>query len=451
MRTIIFILALCLIPYARAWDGHFVLTYLALKNFPELQNKILSESLGTFLKKEQAGIAKLLDETEQWSQKNILFYPPLPTHLQFKKTNDPKKLQTQFLMAIRVNLNLNFPLFVQYPIGEIHPKPSLPLAKNKVMLDDLAKVAWIYIGNPPLEKIKEGELVSPLQVIATASDEPDYGMDLDLWENNFSWFRLLYKWGKQPFGNDKVIIGTQAPFHMAFYYEPSIVNKLASNFLHTYSVYRHHLYLSLAKYAFQTGHPYWGFRFLGWSLHYAQDLTQPYHSTLAPNVSIAKLLYVNFLDQLGKGEAKQNLTQLITNRHYALENYTYHLLSYLLKNNQQDNPFIMALTDESHDKIYPVYNNDYLEKIIAKESNEMSEAVDQSVRNSFPAKYVMDPKYIFYVTEPDINLFGISGKDKKIKTLNDEIVLLLKNIGSHTRNIYKIIPTNQKAQTPKSA
>lgn len=451
MRIIILLIALFLTTCANAWDGHFILTYLALQNVPQLQNKIQSESLITFLKKEQAGVAKLLDENEQWSQKNILFYPPLPPNLQFKKTNDTKSLLKQFLMAIRVNLNLNFPLFIQYPIGEAHPKPNIPLAKNKVMLKDLANQPWIYVGNPPFEEVKEGELVSALLVIATAADEPDYGMDLDLWENNFSWFRLLYKWGKQPFGNDKIVIGTQAPFHMAFYYESSIVNKLASNFLHVYPVYRHHLYLSLAKFAFQTGHTYWGYRFLGWSLHYAQDLTQPYHSTLAPNVSTAKLIYINILDQLGWGTAKQNLTQLITNRHYALENYTYHLLANFLENKVKD-PFVTALADESHDHAYPMYNDHYLEKIIAKESNAISERVDKSVRNSFPEKYVMDPQYIFYVTEPHINLLEISKQDNKIKILNDEIVQLLKNIGSHTRIIvYKIIPTIQKAQMPNRA
>jgi hypothetical protein len=49
--------------------------------------------------------------------------------------------------------------------------------------------------------------------------------------------------------------------------------------------YRAGLYAELAEGAFATGHPYWGYRFLAWSLHYVQDLTQPWHTVFLPGFS----------------------------------------------------------------------------------------------------------------------------------------------------------------------
>ncbi|MBI3544398.1 MAG: hypothetical protein HY075_14090, partial [Deltaproteobacteria bacterium] len=48
-------------------------------------------------------------------------------------------------------------------------------------------------------------------------------------------------------------------------------------------------YAELAVGAFQAGRPYWGYRFLAWSLHYAQDATQPWHTTLVPGLSFLRL------------------------------------------------------------------------------------------------------------------------------------------------------------------
>jgi hypothetical protein len=52
--------------------------------------------------------------------------------------------------------------------------------------------------------------------------------------------------------------------------------------------YRAGLYAQLAEGAFSTGHPYWGFRFLAWSIHYTQDVTQPWHTVFLPGLSFLK-------------------------------------------------------------------------------------------------------------------------------------------------------------------
>ncbi|WP_267257179.1 hypothetical protein [Coxiella endosymbiont of Ornithodoros maritimus] len=93
----------------------------------------------------------------------------------------------------------------------------------------------------------------------------------------------------------------------------------------------------MSQYAFQTGHPYWVYRFLGCSIHYAQDLIQPYHSIVVPNASAIKLITVSLLKRIGYTKPQRSVIQLSSNRHFTLENYTYHLLKHLLETKQKNN------------------------------------------------------------------------------------------------------------------
>ena len=55
--------------------------------------------------------------------------------------------------------------------------------------------------------LREGELVPAIDVIATATDEPDYGLDIGLWEDNDTAHGKVYGFGKQPFGNPEIEFG----------------------------------------------------------------------------------------------------------------------------------------------------------------------------------------------------------------------------------------------------
>lgn len=85
---------------------------------------------------------------------------------------------------------------------------------------------------------------------------------------------------------------------MSYFYEPG--NPHTHAFRHCYvptslippifspkgmAPYRAALYARLAEGAFQSGHPYWGYRFLAWSIHYVQDMTQPWHTVFLPSIS----------------------------------------------------------------------------------------------------------------------------------------------------------------------
>lgn len=425
-------LALCLFSHSciYAWDCHFLVTYSALEHRLSGQPSVVAETLEDFLTKEREGLTQVFAELEEWSGKHIKHYPPLPTYLRWNTKNTTTPLTLQFAEAIRVNPLMTFPLFVQYPPGVKSPATDHPMDLDKLVVPELLRSTSVRIPNPPLMQVVSNDLLSPLEILATASDEPDYGMDINLWEDNPSWFGKIYGWGEQPFGSKTLSFSSQVPFHMGLYYEPSIIYAFAPYLERTYPEFRIHQYLQLSRYAFATGHAYWGYRFLGWALHYAQDLTQPYHSTLSPNVPIAKLLYVDALKLMGITSPEQNLIQLLTNRHNSLENYEYYYLKNKLENKQKT-----AISDSTTDKKYPAYTDTYPRNVIAKESNDLAASIDKVMSEVFPMRYVWDANYIFYQTEKDVNLFDLVQGSANLDALDKQLNTLLGHAGAHTRKI----------------
>ncbi len=75
-----------------------------------------------------------------------------------------------------------------------------------------------------------------------------------------------------------------------------------------------------ARREIRTGSKLWGIRLLGWSMHYVQDLTQPFHSTQIPNVRMVpwSQLFAHFVPET---------TRTISNYHWAYEGFVLHELS----------------------------------------------------------------------------------------------------------------------------
>ncbi|WP_298624377.1 hypothetical protein [uncultured Legionella sp.] len=433
----IFLLTIVLTPYSYSWDCHFLLTYSALERSDKISKdpNVPAETLESFLLKTRPELIQLLADNELWFHHSFFNYPPLPTNLNFKNVDDTTSIQIQFLKAIRVNPLMKFPLFIQYPPGSEHRIMQNPINPERVILHELLADNNINFASLPLEEALPGELLSPLEIITTATDEPDYGMDVNLWNDNATWFGSEYGLGEQPFGNKTIAHSSQVPFHMGFYYESNIILKFAPYLKRTYVEYRIHQYLSLSRFAFSTGHQYWGYRFLGWALHYAQDLTQPYHSSLSPNVSTAKLLYVSVLQLIGFESPQQKIVQLLTNRHSSLENYEYYFLKQAIEKKDKSNLTLQAIADSEHDKKYPAYTANYLRAIIARESQLLGSSLDRMIKKIVPSKYVSDPDYLFYQTETSVNIFKLVEGNKDLKELHKELNELMRHLGSHTRLI----------------
>jgi hypothetical protein len=152
-------------------------------------------------------------------------------------------------------------------------------------------------------KLGEGaHAVSARDILGTYVAEPDWGMDKGL---DASWHQAVMG------GTNGAETSSQGFRHMSF-----LLNHLGEATL------RAPLFAQLAERAFQKGHPYWGFRFLAWSLHYIEDLGTPPHTNLLPT-----LKYIRFRDLLSASPVRawsnlvKDTTRINSAYHYLYENY----------------------------------------------------------------------------------------------------------------------------------
>lgn len=425
---------LCVTSQAFAWGDHRFPSYRAFERMPEVAQAapVRVEPLATFLKAEEPAIEKLLAQQESWAAANLDFYPALPAALAFKANPalSDEARKKAFLMALRMAPNAPFALYFQPDPRKPRPDGT-PLPHAAV--NTLPMNAGVALSYFPL---KAGDSVDALTVLATASEEPDAGLDINLWADSPSEWGKLMGFGAQPFGNPSLPYSTQAPFHMGFYHESPLIYKAAEFVRHTFPLQRHHQMATLAVLAFRTGHPYWGWRFTGIALHYLQDLTQPFHASLSPGNSSLSLIGINVLAMAGLPKWKEDMVILLSNRHLVLE---YYQAGWLLRNAilQRDTAVELALRSMDRDSSYPVWGEHYVRDVVSKQAAAQGANVVKTLLETMPKEYVDDP------------LFDYGPKADKI-ALNDEvdrsasaasrqhieasIAELLGNFGAHSRN-----------------
>jgi hypothetical protein len=67
----------------------------------------------------------------------------------------------------------------------------------------------------------------------------------------------------------------------------------------------------------------WGYRVLGWALHYVQDLAQPFHAVQIPDLRMVPwYAALQWPPKAGFGELVRETTRTISNYHWAFEQYT---------------------------------------------------------------------------------------------------------------------------------
>ena len=389
---------------AQAWSNHALCTWPALEALPEIAGHapVAVETLESFRQAEGPANARLLQEEEAWARRSVPTYPPRPDALAFDPAGAaPDELLRRFGAAGRRNPATKLPLFLQLRPGQEAPgRPRLGQADITPLTTQESSKSEAFVA------LRAGEPVAVIDVIATASDEPDYGMDIGLWADNGTAHGARYGFGKQPFGNPGLEFATQAPMHMSFFHEAAIVYKAAPFLKRTYPEYRIHLWRALAEHALRTGHPYWGWRFAGWALHYLQDLTQPYHARVLPGVGTARLLGINALDIVGVHGPKERAITFVSNRHLALENVQMRWVRAAHATPRPDTQqALQALRDTRADAGSPWQENSPRE-VVSREAHARADATDAAVESSLPAKYTSDPAYTFGVTETGIDLYA---------------------------------------------
>jgi hypothetical protein len=209
-------------------------------------------------------------------------------------------------------------------------------------------------------------------------------MDIGLFTDNGTEFGQRYGFGIQPFGNPNLEYGSQAPFHMGFYHLDWLSRTAQPSLLRTYPLWRIALFGELAELAFSTGHEYWGWRFLGWGLHYVGDLTQPYHAIPLPGVDTVDALWSVVQGKTGE------LVQLVSNRHGVIESYQYQRLTRALEARQWSAPLLKAISD--HPDTADVEYESFVMALTA-DSVEAAADFDAAIERNVPARFVSDPTF----------------------------------------------------------
>ncbi len=138
-----------------------------------------------------------------------------------------------------------------------NPKPEHRIiTPSKFVYYDLS--AQIKYG---FQGVGLGEKTNALQILIDFSDEPDWGMDKNL--------ELAFR--------QKFMGGSQGYRHM--YYPAGTWHLPQPFFSQGKAPQRAVHFYQLARQAFEKEDTYWGFRFLARTMHYIQDLAQPYHTT----------------------------------------------------------------------------------------------------------------------------------------------------------------------------
>jgi len=378
---------LVLLPRTFAWSDHTLVVYPVLKSIPRVANAqpVEVKTLMQFLIEEEKGIATLLASQEEWSRANLRPYAPRPDGLAFNATGNPDDIVLRFLTAIRVNPNSKIALYHHLPPGVENPgRDTLNFRLLTTLESSNEMEAATYL------ELNAGDMIEPIFVLASANNEPDYGLDLGLFEDNNTAWGQKFGFGKQTFGNPNLAYSSQAPFHMGFYHESWIVFAAASFLRRTFVEYRINLFQTLAQYAFSVGQDYWGYRFLGWAMHYIGDLSMPYHSSVLPGVSALRMLWINLKAIIGWPTSRDNAVQLVSNQHTVLEQFQWMLLLQAYLEGDSEHPFFRALATPTK---HIDFTHDFPRKVVAREAFRKGRATARALRRNVPKKLVGDPSF----------------------------------------------------------
>lgn len=286
-----------------------MLTDRATEHFPsQARDRVVEvESLERFVQREAAPLSQMIAQYYDWLQ--------LRGSRRFKRVAfDPSRATVEgFLRAVRLNPKSQFPYLVRVLPGT-PPSPAdttVPIHELSPH-EDANRHFEFRFRRTPL-----GTRIPARAVLHTYCDEPDWQIDHGLWSIS------EYGYGKIPFGSAQDMTD-RVPFHMQFDHENFFVNWIAPEVRDGMAYERVELFVRLARLALKSHHPYWGYRFAAWALHYVQDIGQPYHAKAVPSESF--WFYLRFLFSWNKSQFKQDTARRQENRHIGFEDMTASLL-----------------------------------------------------------------------------------------------------------------------------
>ncbi len=375
--------------YCLAWANHTLISQGMLESMPEVAQAapVKVESLESFLMATEKPLVDFLAQEEVWMKKHLFHYEPQPAALAFKATGSNEDIRQRFSHAIRINPNTPLNLYLQLNPGkEAAGKPTLAASQITIYKDNS------YLDNISIIKLAEGELVTPLEVVVSANDEPDHGLDIGLYTDSKTEYGQIYGFGAQPFGNPNLEYGTQAPFHMGFYHESDIMFAAGGFLKRTYPEFRIQQFKHLSQFAFEHGHPYWGWRFMGLGLHYVGDFSNPYHVTPVPGNSTASTIWVGLLNIIGVTGPQTDAVQIVSNRHTAIEEFQERVMKQAyIRGDHQHTALLATQNSESVGE----YQHAFVVDVFAKGAFEQAHKLDSVILQNMPKKFVADKNIEF--------------------------------------------------------
>lgn len=367
-----------------AWSDHASLAWPLLRVMPEVQKAepLRVETLSEFVVAERSAIAELLLDHEEWARQNLEHYAALPAELIFDPATADADLEIAFLNAIRVNPTRSYQPYRQLMSFEPEAEQEALIAVSELtfLQGTIASNDSRYLS------LASGDFVSAAAVVATASDEPDFGLDIGLYADNGTEHGKRYGFGNQPFGNPNLEYGSQAPFHMGFYHLDWLTSLAQPGLLQTYPLYRTELYRKLAVLAFSNGHDYWGWRFMGWGLHYVGDLAQPYHAVPLPDTGILESLWIVATGKTGEA------LQLVSNRHGVIEAFQKAVVANALVDQDWDQSTLREVAQLSPGALWA---QNTLVQELTLDAAAGAAGLDQALVRYAPPKLVSDPAFEF--------------------------------------------------------
>ena len=416
----------------RAWSDHASLLWPMVRTVPELMEPGLrAQSLDAFLDAEAEGLETFLADWEKRARAQSDVYAPRPDALRFSAAAPDRR--AAFLAAIRVNPTLSYPLYRQDTV-EDEPAAS-PLSWSSLSFLAAHPAARYRVLAP-------GEPVAPAHVIASASDEPDFGMDIGLFEDSGTAFGKRYGFGAQPFGNPNLDYGSQAPFHMGFYHLDWLTRTAQPDLLRTYPAWRVSLFGALARFAFARGHDYWGWRFSGWALHYIGDLTQPYHAQPLPGVGTLKALWLVL-----RGRTAEAI-QLVSNRHGVIESYQYQRVQADLSKRDWQTPLMAVLAASAP---VPTWEEGTLIDTLARESVAAGAELDAALLAHAPARFVADPAFEWTGSGEEPHVLASIERQGSAQAMDAVLLRQMARFSRFARSWVertRALATNREAQPP---
>jgi hypothetical protein len=362
-------------PAAYGWGDHYLITDQIMEH-PSMSaistEKVKVESLDEFLKAQPNEVAKLIEEYYTW----------LGTtgSKRFKATTFDAQSPTtaEFIRATRLNPKAFFPLVERTMPGDTSSYEKISLDKVSPYVTENATFVRTF-------KDVTGQEVMARSVLRSFVDEPDWGMDHELWGYK------EYGYGEQPYGKPTGE-SSKAPFHIKFQHENFVVNKFASHVLEGMTLDRMELFSRLARVAFETNHPYWGYRFTAWSLHYIQDLAQPYHSKAVPGKG--GFYYFRYVLSFRKDTIQEKTTQIEANRHFLYEDFvSYTLQQYYAAKDPAGQKLAASLVNGDATFGGKKITMKLLQDEVTQFASDHARSIDKVIAKSFDKKMTKDPKY----------------------------------------------------------